>query len=86
MNGGADENTVISCNQAVRSGHSVILVHGAQSQPEILSAVDARVEIVELRSLVQPIAPFSDMRALGVWLRGRQACPCWYTACTSCPS
>jgi glycosyltransferase involved in cell wall biosynthesis len=65
INGGADENTVISCNQAVRSGHSVMLVHGAQTRPEILSAVDARVKIVELRSLVQPIAPLSDMRALG---------------------
>jgi glycosyltransferase involved in cell wall biosynthesis len=64
MNGGADENTVISCNQAVRSGHGVILVHGAETRPEILSAVDARVEIVELRSLVQPIAPLSDMKAL----------------------
>jgi glycosyltransferase involved in cell wall biosynthesis len=64
INGGADENTVTSCNQAVRSGHSVILVHGAQTRPEILSTVDARVAIVELRSLVQPIAPFSDMRAL----------------------
>jgi glycosyltransferase involved in cell wall biosynthesis len=65
INGGADENTVISCNQAVRSGHSVTLIHGAQTRPEILSAVDAPVEIVELRSLVQPIAPLSDVRALG---------------------
>jgi glycosyltransferase involved in cell wall biosynthesis len=69
VNGGADENTVISCNQAVRSGHSVMLVHGAQRRPEILSAVDARVEIVELRSLVQPIAPLSDIRALGDLVR-----------------
>jgi glycosyltransferase involved in cell wall biosynthesis len=69
INGGADENTVISCNQAVRSGHSVMLVHGAQTRPEILAAVDARVEIVELRSLVQPIAPLSDMKALGDLVR-----------------
>jgi glycosyltransferase involved in cell wall biosynthesis len=64
INGGADENTVISCNHAVRSGHDVILVHGAETRPEILSALDPRVEIVELRSLVQPIAPPSDMKAL----------------------
>jgi glycosyltransferase involved in cell wall biosynthesis len=69
INGGADENTVISCNQAVRSGHSVVLVHGAQTRREILAAVDARVEIVELRSLVQPIAPLSDIRALGDLVR-----------------
>jgi glycosyltransferase involved in cell wall biosynthesis len=64
INGGADENTVISCNQAVNSGHSVILVHGAQTRQEILASVDERVEILEVRSLVQPIAPLSDMRAL----------------------
>jgi glycosyltransferase involved in cell wall biosynthesis len=69
INGGADENTVISCNQAVRSGHSVMLVHGAQTRPEILAAVDRRVEIVELRSLVQPIAPLRDIRALGDLVR-----------------
>jgi glycosyltransferase involved in cell wall biosynthesis len=74
INGGADENTVISCNQAVRSGHSVMLVHGAQTRPEILSAVDARVEIVELRSLVQPIAPLSDTRALGDLVRTFRRC------------
>jgi glycosyltransferase involved in cell wall biosynthesis len=69
MNGGADENTVISCNQAVRSGHSVMLVHGAQRRPEILAAVDPRVEIVEVHSLVRPIAPLGDTRALGDLVR-----------------
>jgi glycosyltransferase involved in cell wall biosynthesis len=64
INGGADENTVISCNEAVRRGHSVMLVHGAETRTEILAAVDPRVEIVGLPSLVQPIAPLSDMRAL----------------------
>jgi glycosyltransferase involved in cell wall biosynthesis len=69
INGGADENTVISCNQAVRSGHSVMLVHGAQTRPEILAAVDARVEIVEVHSLVRPIATLGDTRALGDLVR-----------------
>ena len=64
MNGGADENTVISCNHAVCSGHDVILVHGAQTRPEILATVDARVEVLELPSLVHPIAPLSDVKAL----------------------
>jgi glycosyltransferase involved in cell wall biosynthesis len=69
INGGADENTVISCNQAVRSGHSVMLVHGAQTRPEILAAVDARVELVEVRSLVRAIAPLDDTRAFGDLVR-----------------
>jgi glycosyltransferase involved in cell wall biosynthesis len=64
INGGADENTVISCNEAVRRRHSVMLVHGAETRTEILAAVDPRVEIAGLPSLVQPIAPLSDMRAL----------------------
>ena len=64
MNGGADENTVISCNHAVCSGHDVILVHGAQTRPEILATVDARVRSLELPSLVHPIAPLSDVKAL----------------------
>ena len=69
INGGADENTVISCNQAVRSGHAVMLVHGAQTRSEILATVDPRVEIVELPSLVRPIAPLSDVKALGDLVR-----------------
>jgi glycosyltransferase involved in cell wall biosynthesis len=69
INGGADENTVISCNQAVRSGHYVVLVHGAQTRPEILATVDERVKIVELPSLVRPIAPLGDLRALGDLVR-----------------
>ena len=69
INGGADENTVISCNQAVRSGHHVILVHGAQTRPEILATVDERVRIGELPSLVRPIAPLGDLKALGDLVR-----------------
>ena len=69
INGGADENTVISCNQAVRSGHQVVLVHGAQTRPEILATVDERVNIVELPSLVRPIAPLGDVKALGDLVR-----------------
>ena len=69
INGGADENTVISCNHAVRSGHDVILVHGAQTQPEILATVDARVKILELPSLMHPIAPLADVKALGDLVR-----------------
>lgn len=69
VNGGADENTVISCNQAVGSGHHVTLIHGAQTRPEILATVDPLVEIVELPSLVRPIAPLCDMKALGDLVR-----------------
>jgi glycosyltransferase involved in cell wall biosynthesis len=69
INGGADENTVISCNQAARSGHYVTLVHGAQTRPEILATVDERVRMVELPSLVRPIAPLGDVKALSDLVR-----------------
>src|SRR4051812_43290589 len=69
INGGADENTVLSCNHAARAGHDVILVHGADSRPEILAKVDARVRIVALPSLVQPPAPLSDLKALRELIR-----------------
>jgi glycosyltransferase involved in cell wall biosynthesis len=46
-----------------------MLVHGAQTRAEILAAVDERVEIVELRSLVHPIAPLGDIKALSDLVR-----------------
>jgi glycosyltransferase involved in cell wall biosynthesis len=64
INGGADENTVISCNQAVRSRHHVTLIHGGETRPEILTRVDEPVKTVELPSLVRPIAPLADVRAV----------------------
>jgi glycosyltransferase involved in cell wall biosynthesis len=69
INGGADENTVISCNQAVRFGHHVTLIHGAETRPEILTRVDEPVKTVGLPSLVRPIAPLGDVRALGGLVR-----------------
>jgi glycosyltransferase involved in cell wall biosynthesis len=63
LNGGADENTVLSCNHAARAGHDVTLVHGADSDPEILEKVDARVKVVRLPSLLRQVAPLSDLRA-----------------------
>jgi glycosyltransferase involved in cell wall biosynthesis len=65
LNGGADENTVLSCNHAAREGHEVILVHGADTHAEIVAKVDPAVRTVALPSLVQPVVPGSDLRALG---------------------
>jgi glycosyltransferase involved in cell wall biosynthesis len=64
LNGGADENTVLSCNHAARAGHDVTLIHGADTNDEILAKVDPRVRIVLLSNLVQPVKPSSDVRAL----------------------
>jgi glycosyltransferase involved in cell wall biosynthesis len=64
INGGADENTVLSCNHAARAGHSVTLVHGLGTDDEILAKVDARVRLVAVPALVRPVAPIGDARAL----------------------
>jgi glycosyltransferase involved in cell wall biosynthesis len=64
LNGGADENTVLSCNHAAREGHDVVLVHGADTHAEILAKVDPRVQVTSSPSLVQPVTPAADIRAL----------------------
>lgn len=69
INGGADENTVISCNYAAASGHDVFLVHGADTRPEILAKVDQRVELVKVPTLVRPLAPVRDIRAFRLLLK-----------------
>jgi glycosyltransferase involved in cell wall biosynthesis len=64
INGGADENTVHSCNWAAQGGHDVILLHGETVQPEIIAKVDPRVELIGVPGLTRSISPVSDMRAL----------------------
>jgi glycosyltransferase involved in cell wall biosynthesis len=64
LNGGADENTVLSCNHAARVGHEVALVHGAETNDEILAKVDSRVRVAPLPNLVHSVKPNSDVRAL----------------------
>ncbi|RWE57041.1 glycosyltransferase [Mesorhizobium sp.] len=64
INGGADENTVHSCNWAAQGGHDVVLLHGETVQPEIIAKVDPRVELIGVPGLTRSISPVSDMRAL----------------------
>jgi glycosyltransferase involved in cell wall biosynthesis len=64
LNGGADENTVLSCNYAATAGHDVTLIHGVDTHTEILAKLDPRVRVVSLGSLVRPIAPLNDAKAL----------------------
>ncbi|RWE87956.1 MAG: glycosyltransferase family 1 protein [Mesorhizobium sp.] len=64
INGGADENTVHSCNWAAQGGHDVVLLHGETVLPEIIAKVDPRVELIGVPGLTRSISPVSDMRAL----------------------
>ncbi|RWK08168.1 MAG: glycosyltransferase family 4 protein [Mesorhizobium sp.] len=64
INGGADENTVYSCNWAAQRGHDVFLLHGEAVHPEIVAKVDPRVELIGIPDLTRSLSPASDVRAL----------------------
>jgi glycosyltransferase involved in cell wall biosynthesis len=64
INGGADENTVHSCNWAVQGGHDVILLHGETVHPEIMAKVDLRVKVIAVPDLIRPVSPVADAKAL----------------------
>lgn len=63
VNGGADENTLLTCNaQAER--HDVTLVHGAENAGRMVAQLDGRVSRICVPSLVREIAPPKDVAAL----------------------
>lgn len=64
VNGGADENTVISCNYAARAGHHVSLIHGAITRPEVLATLDPAVDVIRIDHLARRVSPIADARAL----------------------
>jgi glycosyltransferase involved in cell wall biosynthesis len=64
INGGADENTVLSCNHAAHLGHDVVLIHGADAHDEIQATVSPKVKIVRIERMVRPLSPMSDLSVL----------------------
>lgn len=64
INGGADENTLLTCNDQASRGHDVWLVHGAEYRRRMLGKLNPKVERVELSALVRPISPLRDLAAL----------------------
>ena len=64
INGGADENTVISCNYSVSIGNKVSLIIGANSDIEILYKLDNRVNLIKVKNLIRSINPLKDILAL----------------------
>lgn len=62
--GGAEENTLTNCLGQVDDGHEVILVHGAEFDPVHHSRVGDRIRFIETPSLVHPVRPLSDIRAV----------------------
>lgn len=65
--GGAQENTLLTCEGLAARGHEVILVSGPTHGPEgslVTRASSGPYTFVELPSLVRQICPLSDYRAL----------------------
>ena len=65
IRGGADENTLLSCNHQARHGHDVRLICGSEHSTAILERLDPAVSVEVLPSLVRELDPRRDMRA--VW-------------------
>lgn len=65
ISGGADENTIITCNGQAELGHEVHLIVGAVAQKPMLEALSDKVIVHQAPSLVQPLSPLNDVMALG---------------------
>ncbi|MCJ2053859.1 glycosyltransferase [Methylobacterium sp. J-070] len=64
IRGGADENTMLSCNAFAERGHDVTLLCGNEVEPEMLARAHPRVTTIRIPSLVRPINPIADAAAL----------------------
>lgn len=64
VNGGADENTLLTCNHQAEAGHEVWLVYGRDWTERMRGLLDPRVRAVELPSLVREVSPVKDIAAL----------------------
>lgn len=64
VNGGADENTLLTCNHQAEAGHEVRLLHGPECTSRMLAMLDRRVEVVRIASLVREVSPGKDVAAV----------------------
>lgn len=62
--GGAEENTFKSCVHQQASGHDVYVIYGPDSKPEHYQAINKKIHYLEVPSLVQPIRPIKEFRAI----------------------
>lgn len=64
VNGGADENTLLTCNHQAEAGHDVWLAYGRDWTERMRGQLDPRVRAVAIPSLVREISPAKDVAAL----------------------
>jgi len=63
IRGGADENTLLSCNAQAAQGHEVHLIYGCDASDDMLCRADARVVLHQVASLVRPLRLWDDLLA-----------------------
>jgi glycosyltransferase involved in cell wall biosynthesis len=63
VRGGADENTLLTCNGQAALGHEVHLIYG-DHHPDMVAAMDPRVRMHHLPSMVRAVRPWTDLRCL----------------------
>jgi glycosyltransferase involved in cell wall biosynthesis len=63
VRGGADENTLLSCNAQAMSGHDVHLVHGAEASSAMVERLHPGVRRHVLSTLIRPFNPRKDVAA-----------------------
>lgn len=63
IRGGADENTLISCNAQAEQGHRVMLVYGQEWHQDMLDKLHPGVEAIPLPSLVRSLSLLDDVKA-----------------------
>ncbi|MEM7120925.1 MAG: glycosyltransferase family 4 protein [Pseudomonadota bacterium] len=64
ITGGAEENTILTCNHQARSGNPTYLIIGRSYDEATLATVDPAVNVIVVPSLVRNISPFNDFAAL----------------------
>lgn len=65
VRGGADENTLLSCNAQTEGGHEVLLICGHDHSQALMERVHPEVRVVFAPNLVREIDLLRDLRAVG---------------------
>jgi len=64
VRGGADENTLLSCNVQAEEGHEVHLIYGRDASESMLKRAHPGVQLHRVPSLVRPVSPIEDVTAV----------------------
>ncbi|MDA9794555.1 glycosyltransferase [Candidatus Pelagibacter sp.] len=64
INGGAEENTLITCNYSAKKGDKVYLVTGKEIDKEIISKLNSKIKVIKINNLIREIDFIKDLKAM----------------------